>query len=307
MPLVSAKDILEKAKREHYAVGAFNINNMEILQGIMSACKKASSPVIIGVSEGAISYAGFNYIVLMVKTAVNESLLPVALHLDHGKNIDTIAKCINGGFTSIMIDGSHLNFEENIKITKEVVQLAKPKGISVEGELGRLVGVEDMVSVDEKEAILTDPEAAEEFVKKTDVDFLAVAIGTSHGAYKFKGEPKIDIDRLRQIKERVDIPLVLHGASSVPKWVLERATKYGAKLTGAKGVPEEAIKEAIVNGICKVNIDTDIRLALIGAIREVLTESPEEFDPRKYLGPAREAVEKVVLEKLEMLNSKGKI
>ena len=307
MPLVSAKEILEKAKRANYAVGAFNINNMEILQGIISACKKALSPVIIGVSEGAISYAGFNFIVLMVKTAVDESIIPVALHLDHGKNIDTIANCINGGFTSVMIDGSHLNFEENIKVTKEVAQLAKPRGISVEGELGRLVGVEDMVSVDEKEAILTDPEAAEEFVEKTGVDFLAIAIGTSHGAYKFKGEPKIDIERLKQIRERVDIPLVLHGASSVPEWVLERAIRYGAKLHGARGVPEDAIREAIKNGICKVNIDTDIRLALIGAIREVLTEKPEEFDPRKYLGPGRDAIEKVVLEKIELLGSSGKV
>jgi len=307
MPLVSAKEILEKAKRANYAVGAFNINNMEILQGIISACKKALSPVIIGVSEGAISYAGFNFIVSMVKTAVDESIIPVALHLDHGKNIDTIANCINGGFTSVMIDGSHLNFEENIKVTKEVAQLAKPRGISVEGELGRLVGVEDMVSVDEKEAILTDPEAAEEFVEKTGVDFLAIAIGTSHGAYKFKGEPKIDIERLKQIRERVDIPLVLHGASSVPEWVLERAIRYGAKLHGARGVPEDAIREAIKNGICKVNIDTDIRLALIGAIREVLTEKPEEFDPRKYLGPGRDAIEKVVLEKIELLGSSGKV
>jgi fructose-bisphosphate aldolase class II len=307
MLLVSAKEILEKAKREHYAVGAFNINNMEILQGIMNACKKTSSPAIIGVSEGAISYAGFNFIILMVKTSTDENGLPVALHLDHGKNIDTIAKCINGGFTSVMIDGSHLNFEENIKITKEVVQIAKPRGISVEGELGRLIGVEDMVSVDEKEAILTDPEAAEEFVEKTGVDSLAIAIGTSHGAYKFKGEPKIDIERLKQIKAKVDIPLVLHGASSVPAWVLERATKHGAKLSGAKGVPEEAIKESIKYGICKVNIDTDIRLALVGAIREVFDEKPEEFDPRKYLGPGREAIEKIVLEKIDLLGSSSKV
>ncbi|HDM43325.1 MAG TPA: class II fructose-1,6-bisphosphate aldolase [Firmicutes bacterium] len=306
MPLVSAKEILEKAKNEHYAVGAFNINNMEILQGIINACRKYSSPAIIGASEGAIRYAGFKYIVSMVKLAADESGLPIALHLDHGKNIDTIAQCIGGGFTSIMIDGSHLNFEENIKVTKQVVDLARPKGLSVEGELGRLSGIEDLVDVEERDATLTDPDSAVEFVERTGVDFLAVAIGTSHGAYKFKGDPKLDIKRLKEIKEKVNIPLVLHGASSVPEWVLKRATTYGAVLKGAKGVPEDAIKEAIDNGICKINIDTDLRLALLGAVREVLSENPEEFDPRKYLGAGRDAIEKVVSEKIALFGSAGK-
>jgi len=211
--------------------------------------------------------------------------------------------CIEGGFTSVMIDASHLPFEENVQATKAVVDMAHPQGISVEGELGRLYGVEDIVDVDEKEAILTDPEDAHQFVERTGVDSLAVAIGTSHGAYKFKGDPQLDIKRLKEIAAVCNIPLVLHGASGVPQWVVERATQYGAQLKGAKGVPDSAIVTAVKNGICKVNIDTDIRLAMLGAIRQVLIEAPEQFDPRKYLKPAREAITKVVGEKIDLLGS----
>ncbi len=306
MPMVTNDELMQKAKDGGYAVGAFNMNNMEIIQGIVSACQEKNSPAIIAVSEGAIKYAGFNFILSLYRTAVDESGLPLALHLDHGKDLEVIKRCIEGGFTSVMIDASQLPFEENVAATREVVELAHPAGISVEGELGRLAGVEDIVDVDEREAILTDPQSAAEFVEATGVDSLAVAIGTSHGAYKFKSDPKLDIKRLKEIVASCNIPIVLHGASGVPDWVLERATKYGAQLKGARGVPNEAIAEAVKNGVCKVNIDTDLRLAMLGAVREVLTETPQQFDPRKYLGPAREAIKRVVTEKIDLLGSAGK-
>ena len=306
MPMVTNAELLQKAQVGHYAIGAFNINNMEIVQAVVSAGKEKNSPAILAVSEGAIKYAGFDYIITLYRTAVKESGLPLALHLDHGQDMEVIKYCIEGGFTSVMIDASKLPFEENISATKAVVELARPRGISVEAELGRLAGVEDIVSVDEREAILTDPKSADEFVKKTGVDSLAVAIGTSHGAYKFKGDPKLDIERLKEIVKACGIPIVLHGASGVPDWVLTTATKFGAELKGAKGVPDEAIREAVKNGVCKVNIDTDIRLAMVGAIRQVFAENPAEFDPRKYLGPARRAIKKVVGEKMELLGSTDK-
>lgn len=221
------------------------------------------------------------------------------------RNVETFSKCIEAGFTSVMIDGSHLNFGENVALTKCVVDLAHPKGISVEAELGRLAGIEES-TVEEKEAVLTDPDAAKQFVERTGVDALAVAIGTSHGAYKFKGEPKLDFERLKLIRERVDVPLVLHGASTVPLWIIEKAVKYGAELSGAKGIPEEHIKKAISLGITKINIDTDLRLAFTATIREFLAKSPEEFDSRKILDPAKEDVREIVQRKMRSFGSSGK-
>ena len=306
MALVTGDEILNKADFGTYAVGAFNINNMEILQAIIEAAEAERSPVIIAVSEGAIEYAGIDYIFSMVKTAADSTDIPVALHLDHGKNFKVILSCIRHGFTSLMIDASKMPLEENIAETKRVVELAHPLEISVEAELGRLQGVEDNVSVSERDAILINPEEAKRFVEETGVDSLAPAIGTSHGAFKFKGKAELDFERLRRTKQLTKIPLVLHGASSVPEEILERATRYGAKIPGAKGVPATEIVKAIECGINKVNIDTDIRLTLTAAIREVLSESPEQFDPRKILGPARDSMCEVVRAKMKLLGSSGK-
>jgi fructose-bisphosphate aldolase, class II len=279
---------------------------LEILQAIVSAGEAEKSPAIIAVSEGAIQYAGLPFIISMVRTASDQTSIPLSLHLDHGKDSEIIRSCIEKGFTSVMIDGSHLKFEENIVMTKKVVEMARKKAVSVEAELGRLKGIEDNISVAEREAFLTDPEAAEEFVKKTGVDALAIAIGTSHGAYKFKGEAKLDLERLREIAGRVDIPLVLHGASGVPRSVLEKAERFGAKLPGAKGIPDDAIQKAISLGIAKINVDTDLRLSFIGAVREVLSNKPEEFDPRKILGPGREAIKQTVQSKMRLFGSSGR-
>jgi len=306
MPMRTNKELLTLAKKGNYAVGAFNINNLEILQAVVSAGEAEKSPAIIAVSEGAIQYAGFPFIVSMVRTASDQTSIPLSLHLDHGKDLEIIRSCIDNGFTSVMIDGSHLELEENIAITRKVVDWAKKKSVSVEAELGRLKGIEDKASVSEREAILTDPQAAEEFVKRTEVDALAIAIGTSHGPYKFKGEVKLDFERLKEIARRVDIPLVLHGASGVPQAVLEKAERFGAKLPGAKGIPDDAIQKAVSLGIAKINIDTDLRLSFIGAIREVLASKPEEFDPRKILGPGREAIKQTVQLKMRLFGSSGK-
>jgi len=306
MPLTSNKELLIQARKGGYAVGAFNMNNLEILQAIVSAGEAEKSPVILAVSEGAIKYAGMPYIVSMVRTASEQTFIHLSLHLDHGTDLEVIRSCIENGFTSIMIDGSHLPFEENIEVTQKVVEKAKRKGVSVEAELGRLKGIEEKISVSDKEAFLTDPQAAEEFAKRTDVDALAIAIGTSHGAYKFKGEAKLDFERLREIARRVRIPLVLHGASGVPSSVLERAERFGAKLPGAKGIPDEAVQKAISLGISKINIDTDLRLSFVGALREVLVTKPEEFDPRKILGPGREAIKQTVQSKMKLFGSSGK-
>jgi len=303
--LVTNKEILSTAKTEGYAVGAFNINNLETLLAIVEASVEERSPVIVAVTPSAIRYAGLKYLVEMVKAAAESASVPMSLHLDHGEDVETVSRCIDAGFTSVMIDGSHLNFEENISLTKRVVVLAHSRGVSVEAELGRLAGVEES-TVEEKEAILTDPDAAKEFVERTGVDALAVAIGTSHGAYKFKAEPKLDFERLKVIRKKVKVPLVLHGASSVPSWIIEKAVKYGAELSGAKGIPEEHIKKAISLGITKINIDTDLRLAFTGTIREVLANSPKEFDPRKILGPAKEAIKEVVKGKMRLFGSSGK-
>jgi fructose-bisphosphate aldolase class II len=303
--LVTNKEILSAAMAKGYAVGAFNINNLETLLAIVEAATEEKSPLIVAATPSAIKYAGLKYLVTMVKTAEKMTPVPMTLHLDHGTDVETVSKCIDAGFTSVMIDGSHLNFEENISLTKRVADLAHPKGVSVEGELGRLAGVEES-TVEEKEAILTDPNAAQEFIERTDVDALAVAIGTSHGAYKFKAEPKLDFERLKTIKKRVKIPLVLHGASGVPSWIVEKATKYGAELGGAKGIPDEHIKKAISLGITKINIDTDLRLAFTGAIRESLAISPKEFDPRKILGPAKETMKEVAKSKMRLFGSSFK-
>ena len=303
--LITSKDLLVPARRKAYAVGAFNVNNLEAVLAVHEAAVEEKSPVIVAVTPSAIKYAGLPYLSKIVRTAAESAPVPMSLHLDHGEDFDTVSKCISGGFTSVMIDGSHLKFEENIVLTKRVVDLAHPKGVSVEAELGRLAGVEEK-TVEEKEAILTDPNNAEEFVERTGVDSLAVAVGTSHGAYKFKGEAKLDFERLEIISKEVDVPLVLHGASSVPKWIFEKAVKYGAQLEGASGVPEEHIRKAISLGIAKINIDTDLRLAFTAAVREVLTNSPKEFDPRKILGPAKDAMKQVVKEKMQLFRSSGK-
>jgi fructose-bisphosphate aldolase class II len=306
MPLSTNRELLHSAKRGGYAVGAFNMNNLEILQAIVSAGEAEKSPAIIAVSEGAIKYAGMPFLVSMVRTASEQTFIHLSLHLDHGTDLEVIRSCIENGFTSVMIDGSHLEFDENVATTKRVVEMAKKKGVSVEAELGRLKGIEEKVSVSEKEAFLTDPQAAEEFVKRTEVDALAIAIGTSHGAYKFKGEAKLDFDRLKEITRRVNIPLVLHGASGVPSAVLEKAQQFGAKLPGAKGIPDDAIQKAISFGISKINIDTDLRLSFVAALREMLATKPEEFDPRKILGPGREAIQRTVQLKMRLFGSSGK-
>jgi fructose-bisphosphate aldolase class II len=275
------------------------------MQAVAEAAVEEKSPAILQITPSVIKYAGLPYISGLVKTAAQLSPVPLTMHLDHGEDFDTASKCVEAGFTSVMIDGSFLKFDENVTLTKRVVDIAHPKGVSVEAELGKLAGIEER-SVEEKEAILTDPKTAVEFVEKTGVDTLAVAIGTSHGAYKFKSESKLDIERLRTISQIISIPLVLHGASSVPQWLIEKATKYGASLGGAKGIPEEELKKAILLGIAKINIDTDLRLAFTATVREVLANSPKEFDPRKILGPAKEAMREVAKSKMRLFGSSGR-
>ncbi len=303
--LATNKDLMVPARKHGYAIGAFNVQNLESVSAIAEAAAEEKSPVIMQITPSVIKYAGLAYISNLVKTAAQLAPVPVAMHLDHGEDFETAAKCIGAGFSSVMIDGSFLSFEENIAVTKRVVGVAHPKGVSVEAELGKLAGVEER-SVAEKDAILTDPEAAVEFVEKTGVDTLAVAIGTSHGAYKFKSEAKLDLERLKIISEKIGIPLVLHGASSVPQGIVEKANKYGAELSGAKGIPEEEIKKAIALGIAKINIDTDLRLAFTATVREALASSPKNFDPRKILGPAKDAMKEVAKGKMRLFGSAGK-
>lgn len=303
--LVTNKDLMVPARRNGYGIGAFNINNLEAVLAVAEAATEEKSPAIVAVTPGAIKYGGLPYLSRIVRTAAELASVPVALHLDHGEDFETASKCVGAGFTSVMIDGSSLKFEDNTALTKRVVEMAHPKGVSVEAELGRLAGVEES-TVEEKDAVLTDPAVAKEFVDRTGVDTLAVAIGTSHGAYKFKAEPKLDFERLKLITKQVSIPLVLHGASSVPSWIIEKASKYGAELGGAKGIPEEHVQKAISMGIAKINIDTDLRLAFTAAVREVLANSPKEFDPRKILGPAKEAMKQVVKGKMRLFGSSGK-
>ena len=303
--LVTNKDLMVPARKNGYAIGAFNVQNLESMSAIAEAATEEKSPVIMQITPSVIKYAGLAYISNLVKTAAQLSPVPIAMHLDHGEDFETAVKCIDAGFSSVMIDGSFLSFEENVAVTKRVVGVAHPRGVSVEAELGKLAGVEER-SVAEKDAILTDPEAAVEFVEKTGVDTLAVAIGTSHGAYKFKSEAKLDLERLKMISEKIGIPLVLHGASSVPQELVEKANKYGAELTGAKGIPEDQYLKAIPLGIAKINIDTDLRLAFTATVREVLTNTPKNFDPRKILGPAREAMKEVAKGKMRLFGSAGK-
>jgi fructose-bisphosphate aldolase class II len=307
MAFISSKPLFQKAYKEGYAVGAFNINDMEILQGITEAIAEEKAPVILQVSAGARKYARHQYLIHLVQAAMECTGIDCVLHLDHGEDFEVCKSCVDGGFSSVMIDGSKHTFEENIALTKKVVEYAHAKGVPVEAELGKLAGVEDSVSVADKDAIYTDPDQAVEFVKRTGCDSLAVAIWTSHGAYKFKGEPKLDFERLEKIKNLLPgYPLVLHGASSAPADLVKKCNDYGGQIPGARGVPEEMIEKATKMGVCKVNIDTDLRLAMTGAIRKVFVETPGEFDPRKYLGPARDAIKEVVKRKIKFLGCGGK-
>lgn len=305
MPFVTTKEMFKKAYEGHYAVGAFNVNNMEIVQGIVEAAKEEQSPLILQVSAGARKYAKHNYLLHLVEAAMEDTGLPIALHLDHGADFDICKACVDGGFTSVMIDGSKYPFEENIELTKRVVDYAHNKGVVVEAELGKLAGVEDAVKVNTKDATYTDPDQAVEFVERTGVDSLAIAIGTSHGAYKFKGKPELDFPRLEKITNMLPgFPLVLHGASTVIPEFVEECNKYGGKLAGAQGCPEDMLKKAGTFGVCKINIDTDLRLAMTASIRKYLYEHPEDFDPRSYLGKGREAIKQMVAHKMrDVLNS----
>ena len=309
MPFVTTKEMFKKAYEGHYAVGAFNVNNMEIVQGIVDAAKEEQSPLILQVSAGARKYAKHNYLLHLVEAAMEDTGLPIALHLDHGADFDICKACVDGGFTSVMIDGSKYPFEENIELTKRVVDYAHNKGVVVEAELGKLAGVEDAVKVNTKDATYTDPDQAVEFVERTGVDSLAIAIGTSHGAYKFKGKPELDFARLEKITNMLPgFPLVLHGASTViPEFVAE-CNKYGGKLAGAQGCQEDMLKKAGTYGVCKINIDTDLRLAMTASIRKYLYEHPEDFDPRSYLGKGREAIKMMVAHKMrDVLNSSHRL
>ncbi len=280
--------------------GAFNVNNMEIIQAIVDAAAKENSPVILQASSSAIKYARIGYLRKMVEAALEEHNIPVALHLDHGPDFETCKMCIDNGFTSVMIDGSKYDFEENVALTKQVVDYAHSKGVVVEAELGKLAGVEDDVNVDAQDAMYTDPDQAKEFVEKTGCDSLAIAIGTSHGAYKFKGEAKLRFDILQKIKEKLhNTPIVLHGASTVIPELVEMCNKYGGNIPGAKGVPDEMLHEASLSGVSKINVDTDLRLAMTAAIRKTFAEDPSAFDPRKYMTPARDLIQETVQHKIK--------
>ena len=311
MALVDTKKMFEMAYKNGYAVGAFNVNNMEITQGIIAAVAEEKAPLILQISRGARSYASMSYLKAIIDVAVEENPdLPICMHLDHGDTFETCKQCVDDGFTSVMIDGSHHSFEDNIKITKQVVDYAHDHGVVVEAELGKLGGIEeDVVGVSHDEIMshLTDPDEAVEFVEKTGVDSLAVAIGTSHGAYKFKSEPKLAFDVVEKIQAKIPgFPLVMHGSSSVPAEFKELINKYGGDMPDAVGVPESAISEAVKMAVCKVNIDTDLRMALTAKIRQVYAETPAEFDPRKYLGPGRDAIKDMVKRTLHVLGCAGK-
>lgn len=308
MPLVNSKEMFKKAYEGGYAIGAFNVNNMEIVQGITEAAKEQKAPLILQVSAGARKYANHTYLMKLVEAAIIETDLPIVLHLDHGDSFELCKSCIDGGFTSVMIDGSHLSFEDNIALTKKVVDYAHPRNVTVEGELGRLAGVEDEVNVSAADASYTRPEEVEEFVKRTGVDSLAIAIGTSHGAFKFKGEAKLRFDILEEVGKRLPgFPIVLHGASSVVPEYVELINKYGGTMAGAKGVPEDMLRKAASMAVCKINIDSDLRLAMTAKIRESLSLEPGNFDPRKYLAPARGAIKEIVEHKIvEVLGCNGK-
>ena len=322
MPLVTTTEMFQKAYAGGYAIGAFNVNNMEIVQGITEACSEQKSPVILQVSKGARAYANHTYLVKLVEAAIIENPdLPIALHLDHGPDFETCKACIDGGFTSVMIDGSSLSFEENIALSKKVVEYAHDHGVVVEAELGTLAGIEDDVNVSAEDSSYTRPEDVQEFVERTGCDSLAIAIGTSHGAYKFtaaqctrneKGElvpPPLRFDILEEVSQRLPgFPIVLHGSSSVPQEFVNIVNKYGGNMPGAIGVPEDQLRKAASMAVCKINIDSDIRLAMTATIRQYMAEHPDHFDPRQYLKPARQAVKDMVAHKLvHVLGSNNKI
>ena len=299
MPLVTSTEMFKKAYEGGYAIGAFNVNNMEIIQGITEGAKELNAPLILQVSAGARKYANHTYLMKLVEAAIIETGLPICLHLDHGDSFELCKSCIDGGFTSVMIDASHHSFEDNIALTRKVVEYAHDHGVSVEAELGRLAGIEDDVNVSDADSSYTRPEEVEEFVSKTGVDSLAIAIGTSHGAYKFKGEPKLRFDILEEVSRRLPgFPIVLHGASSVMPEYVKIIEQFGGEMPGAQGVPEELLRKAASMAVCKINIDSDLRLAVTAAIRKHLAENPTHFDPRQYLKPARDAVTEVVKHKI---------
>ena len=309
MPLVTTTEMFKKAYEGGYAVGAFNVNNMEIVQGIVDAAKEEQSPLILQVSAGARKYAKHIYLVKLVEAALEDSNLPIALHLDHGDSFEICKDCVDGGFTSVMIDASHYDFDENVKITKQVVEYAHAHGVVVEAELGRLAGVEDDVNVSDADARFTDPEQAAELVNLTGVESLALSIGTRTGAYKFKGDPYLDFNRLKKVGELLpNFPIVLHGASSVLPEFVAKCNEFGGNIPGAQGVPEEMLRKAAQMAVCKINIDTDLRLAMTASVREYLAQNPSEFDPRKYLGPARDAIKGMVAHKIKnVLGSSNKL
>ena len=298
MALISTKEMFKKAYEGGYAIGAFNISNLEQVQGVLKAAKAKNSSVMLQASSSAIKYAGPKTLVNMVETASNELGLDVALHLDHGSDLNAVKMCIDAGFSSVMIDGSHHEYEENVRVTKEVVDYAHAHGVVVEAELGVLAGIEDDVVAEHH--VYTDPDQAVDFVQRTGVDSLAIAIGTSHGAFKFKGEAKLRFDILEEIQNKLPgFPIVLHGASAVDPEVIETCNKYGGNISGAKGIPVDMLRKATSMAVCKINMDTDLRLAMTASIRKFLVENPKEFDPRKYIGAGRDAIQSVVEDKIE--------
>ncbi len=310
MALVTSTEMFKKAYQGGYAIGAFNVNNMEIVQGITEAAKEVNSPLILQVSSGARKYANHTYLMKLVEAAIIETDLPICLHLDHGDTFELCKSCIDGGFTSVMIDGSHHSYEDNVALTKKVVEYAHDRGVVVEGELGRLAGIEDAVNVSAEDASYTRPEEVEDFVARTGVDSLAIAIGTSHGAFKFKPgtKPQLRFDILEKIQERLPgFPIVLHGASSVVPSFVKMINENGGNMPDAIGIPEEMLRQAASMSVCKINIDSDLRLAMTGTIRKYFAEHPEHFDPRQYLKPARDAIREMVKHKIvNVLGSNGK-
>ncbi len=320
MPLVTTTEMFRKAYEGGYAVGAFNVNNMEIIQGITEAAQELKAPVILQVSAGARKYANHAYLMHLVKAAVEETDVPIALHLDHGADFEICKSCVDGGFTSVMIDASHYSFEENIEITRKVVEYAHDHGVVVEAELGRLAGIEDDVKVSAEDSSYTRPEEVEEFASRTGVDSLAIAIGTSHGAYKFTAAqctrneegllvpPPLRFDILEEVSRRIPgFPIVLHGASSVPQEFVKIINSYGGQMPDAIGIPEDQLRKAATSAVCKINIDSDIRLAMTAAVRKYLVENPSHFDPRQYLKPARDAIKAMVAHKMvDVLGCDGK-
>ncbi len=309
MPLVTSTEMFKKAYEGGYAIGAFNVNNMEIVQGITEAAKEVNSPLILQVSAGARKYAKHVYLMKLIEAAIEDTDLPICVHLDHGDSFDICKSCIDGGFTSVMIDGSKYSFEENIELTKKVVEYAHARGVVVEGELGKLAGIEDDVNVSDEDAQFTNPAEVEEFVTRTGVDSLAIAIGTSHGAFKFKGEPRLRFDILEEVSKRLpNFPIVLHGASSVIPEYVEMINANGGNMPGAQGVPEAMLRQAASMAVCKINIDSDLRLAMTGTVRKYFAEHPEHFDPRQYLSPARANIKELVKHKIvNVLGSNDKI